>query len=301
MAAPAINFGFLDQAIAIRWAAGSIEPLGSHEQIVATVKADERHYGGCFYPPSRPCQKDIRETKERPAIATGFSLPATHQLRLFDDCQDDDSASFFIALFGFLHGLRLQRDTWQHFSRCPTKPRALCDFVAGSQDVVTTLDIASGFWAAHPDAATRKLVFGALHWHLFAQLYEHEFERFNAQYTAFDACWRLARATGLFDTDGGHTDRAKRLAEALAIPVPQWATPLSAGKTECQLSRQRNALVHEAIYAGEPIGFASTAAAADLTLELTGFVARCWLRLIGIDNEYTRSPVSTRQMIGFTF
>ena len=301
MAVSAINFGFLDQAVAARWAAGSIEPLGSHEQIVATVKADERHYGGWFYPPTRPCQKDIRETKQRPAITTGFSLPATHQLRLSDEFQNEDSASFFIALFGFLHGLRLQRDTWQHFSRCVTKPRALCDFVAGSRDVVTTLDVASRFWAGHQDAATRKLVFGALHWHLFAQLYQHDFERFNAQYTAFDACWRLAVELQLVEDKRGHAGRPKCLAEALNILVPEWAEPLPPPGKGCLLSNQRNALVHEAIYAGEPIGFASTAAAADLTLELTGFVARCWLRLIGIDNEYTRSPVSTRQMIGFTF
>lgn len=300
MAGPAINFGFLEAATEVAWSAGCIEPLANHAQTVATIKDHERHYGGWFYPPAGPCQIDIRETKTGPAIATVFPLPATHQLRLSDGRHDEDAASFFIAFFGFLNGLRLQRDTWQHFMRCPTK-RALCDFIAGSRDMVTALDTASKFWDSHPDAAIRKLAFGALHWHLFAQLYQHDFERFNAQYTAIDACWRLAVNLGQAPDMRDHARRPKCLAEALGIQVPQWAAPLPAPEKGCALSQQRNALIHEAMYAGEPVGFASPSFAADLTLELTGFVARCWLRLIGIDNEYTRSPVSTRQMMGFTF
>lgn len=301
MAGPAIDFGFLEPATEVIWSAGSIEPLADHAQIVAAIKGHERRYGGWFYPPESPCQMDIREAKKRPAIAIGFSLPATHQLRLSEGFQDEDSASFFIAIFALLHGLRLQRDTWQHFMGCPTKCRALCDFVVGPREMVTALNIASTFWASHPDCTIRKLTFGALHWHLFAQLYEHEFERFNAQYTTLDACWRLAVDLQLVENSGGHAGRPKRLAESLNILVPEWAEAMSPPGKGCPLSNQRNALVHEAMYAGEPIGFASTANAADLTLELTGFVARCWVRLIGINNEYTQSPVSTRQMIGFTF
>jgi hypothetical protein len=228
-----------------------------------------------------------------------FGLSPTHELTLVNSLAGSDAEDFFIALFGMLKGLRLQREGWQHFYRCPTMRGELCDFYADNGEIATTLDLAAGFWQQHTEASTRKLAFGAIHWHLFAQLYEHEFERFNAQYTAFDACWALAKRTLNVDAKG-HADRPRALATALDLLVPSWALPISAGLNACSLSQRRNALVHEAMYAGEPIGFAHSQTERGMELELTGFVARAIFALLGVCNEYTRSPVDTRQIIGFS-
>jgi hypothetical protein len=83
------------------------------------------------------------------------------------------------------------------------------------------------------------------------------------------------------------------------VPTPSWAIP-TGGKT-CALAERRNALVHEAMYGGEPVGFTHPAEDKGMELELTGLVARLLLRLLGIENEYTRSACTTYQTIGFSF
>jgi hypothetical protein len=89
------------------------------------------------------------------------------------------------------------------------------------------------------------------------------------------------------------------MASALGLRTPGWAQAISAEGRACSLSTRRNALVHEALYADEPIGFAHPKTEQGMELELTNFVARCIFALLGIRNEYTRSPVDTRQCIGF--
>ena len=209
-----------------------------------------------------------------------------------------------IALFGLLKGQRFQRPEWQHFYKAPVASK-LNDFLATDAQVSTTLDVATGFWREHT-REVQKLAFGALHWHLFAQLYEQQFERFNAQYMALDACAELARLTHFSGYPGyppkhpPHAMRASVLCSCAGVPKPDWAMPISP-KEGCALAQRRNALAHEAMYGGEPVGFAYPTDHKRMELELTGLVARIFLRLLGVQNEYTRSPCSTRSMIGFSF
>lgn len=293
------RFGFLIEPISLTWSGGGIEPLPDHGAVVQGVLAHERHYAGWLYPPLGAVQRDSGESKDRPTMPVTFALSPTHVLTLCDASAGTEAEDFFIALFGMLQGLRLQREGWQHFYKCPTKLRTLCDFHANGSEIAQTLEVAAAFWRRNSDVSIRKLAFGAIHWHLFAQLYAHEFERFNAQYTAFDACWALAtRTTNV--VANGHAERPLALAAALGLVTPSWALPVSANQKACSLSLRRNALVHEALYAGEPIGFAHPTFERGMELELTGFVARVLLALLGVRNEYTRSPVDTRQYFGFT-
>lgn len=293
------SFGFFTDQTSLTWSGGHIEPLPDQDVVVQGVLGDERHYAGWLYPPLRKVLQVSGESRSRPAVPVTFGLSPTHFLTLSDADANSETEDFFIALFGLLKGLRLQRAGWQHFYRCPTKRGTLCDFYADDKEVVQTLELATAFWQRYPDASIRKLAFGAIHWHLFAQLYEHEFERFNAQYTAFDACWALAKQTlGL--TRVGHAERPAVLAGKLGLIAPGWALPVSQGQNACSLSVRRNALVHEAMYAGEPVGFAHPQTERGMELELTNFVARAIFALLGVRNEYTRSPVDTRQCFGFS-
>lgn len=294
-----VRFGFLKEPTSLAWSAGSIEPLPDHESVVQGILAHQQNYAGWLYPPLQGVRREGSEFKEPPNVPATFALPSTHLLTLTDGHADPAAADFFIALFGMLKGLRLQREGWQHFYKCPTKRGALSDFHADDREIATTLDLAAEFWQTHADASTRKLAFGAIHWHLFAQLYEHEFERFNAQYTALDACWKLAETT-LQLTANGHAERPMVLVENLGLHMPDWAKPVVHGKRACSLSRRRNALVHEALYAGEPLGFAHPQTERGMELELQNFVARCIFGLLGVRNEYTCSPVNTRQCFGFS-
>ena len=55
------------------------------------------------------------------------------------------------------------------------------------------------------------------------------------------------------------------------------------------------------MYGGEPVGFTHPVDHKGMEYELTLLVARILLRLLGVDNEYTRSACTTRQTYGFSF
>lgn len=296
------RFGYLQEATILTWGAGQIDPLVDHASIVEHMQSNDRAYGGWLYPPLGPVARDSKESKDAPLIAKGFSLPSTHMLSLSDEGWTDECANFFIALFGMLMGRRLQREGWQHFCKAPIDSK-LCDFCADNREIVLALNKATEFWVKNVDSETRKLAFGALHWHLFAQLYEHDFERFNAQYMALDACSELAIAIswpGYPQRRPPHAKRASELCMSTGVSMPEWAA-ISAGKETCALADRRNALIHEGMYGGQPAGFAHPEKFRSMEFELTGLVARILLRLLDIDNEYTRSDCTTRQTIGFSF
>jgi hypothetical protein len=298
-----IRFGYLQESAVIDWVVGTIRPLDDIASIVEHMQADANSYGGWFYPRLKPIPHDSSEAiKVRPLVPMGFSLPATHLLLFKNHGWTDEGANFVIALFGMLKGRRLQRDGWQHFYKAPID-RKLCDFYATDQEISHALDRASNFWLTHTDSDTRKLAFGALHWHLFAQLYQHEFERFNAQYMALDACYKLADKTWPDFPHNylTHAERPSVLCDQIGVPIPAWANIRTVGKKKiCELAVRRNALIHEAMYGDQAVGFSHPKIYSAMELELTGLVARILLRLLGIDNEYTRSECTTGATFGFS-
>lgn len=221
-------------------------------------------------------------------------------LELSDGQLKDDYANFIVLFFGKLKGMRLQPKGWRHFYKAPIV-RKLADFDPTDAQIIKTLDITSDTWKKYSQQENGseivKQMFSALHWHLFAQLYEHGFERFNAQYMALDACANLAtlmRFPG-YPVEGlSHSRRAKALCECTGVPEPIWII-------NGYLAKCRNDLVHEARYNGEPIGFANSQESTELMLELESFVAKVYLCLLGVRNEYTQSECTTTGVAGFCY
>ena len=139
-------------------------------------------------------------------------------------------------------------------------------------------------------------MFGAIHWLLLSQSYEHEFEEFGAQYTVLDSCYRVHTSLHQNIKYTHHAERPAFLASHYSIPEPPWATVRSDGT--CELSVVRNAFIHEGRYGAEPIGFSHPDSRHNTVLELRAFNTRLILGLIGVDAAYVRSPVNTRQMHG---
>ena len=221
MTSPPIRFGFLNEPLSVSWRYGTIRPVPNFEEIASCFEQSAGVYKGWVYPPIKAVDGRGAAAKKAWVPAT-FSVPSSHILTPHPDA-DPAHSDFFIALFGFLHGRRLQREGWQHFYKAPLS-RQLCDFVSNKKSTEWALNQALTFCERHSsNTEALKLAFGALHWHTFAQLYEHEFERFDAQYKALDACYRLVCLTqDSFTRERTHAKRAARLCEHFGVEPPDW-------------------------------------------------------------------------------
>lgn len=299
MTTEAIRFGFFNEPLSVTWRGGTIKPLPNFEELRSCLEQSPGVHQGWIYPPLRAANGHGAAEKQA-WVPGSFVLPSSHALSLAPETQPEHS-DFIILLFGFLNGRRLQREGWQHFYKAPLKSQ-LCDFVADKTSIEWALNKASDFCTRHGgNAEAMKLAWGALHWHTFAQLYEHEFERFDAQYKALDACYKLTSLTHGNLGKLNHATRAMRLCEHLGVEPPQWVVPTlnAAGKESCELADRRNALAHEAMYGGQPLGFAHPPDQGAVELGLKSLVSRILLSALGIQNEYTRSLSTTRQLHSF--
>ena len=83
------------------------------------------------------------------------------------------------------------------------------------------------------------------------------------------------------------------------VPVPAWAAHVVG--TGSEITGLRSAAIHEALFMGEPLGFAlhDRASAENLPLEMGHLVCRFLVALLGLrDAAYLRIPVSTYQTLG---
>lgn len=294
-----IRFGFLNEPLSVTWRYGTISPIPNFEEIASCFEQSAGVYKGWVYPPIKAVDGQGAAAK-RAWVPSTFSVPSSHILRPSSDA-DPAHSDFFIALFGFLNGRRLQREGWQHFYKVPFS-RQLCDFVASNKSIEWAMNQALAFCEQHSsNAEVLKLAFGALHWHTFAQLYEHEFERFDAQYKALDVCYKLTCLTQPSFERATHAKRAARLCEHFGVEPPEWVISPSNqdGRQTCELAIRRNALAHEAQYGGQPLGFAHPADNGAIDLGLKYLVSRILLSTLGICNTYTSSSPTTRAPMYF--
>jgi hypothetical protein len=226
-----------------------------------------------------------------------FELASTHKLTIDNGPQDPDFANFIIALFGLMKGLRFVPEGWQHFYRVPLKCGALCDFLADNSSISKMLELATEFWKSNKLTEVRRGIFGAIHWHLFGQLYEHEFERFNAQYIVLDSCFALFKSIIKLKKNLGHGERPSLMCTEYGLAVPSWA--VKGLDEKYPIAKLRNQFFHEGLYGGSPIGFSHPTDIPSIELELTSFNARLILAILGVRNIYTKSSVDTHQRYGF--
>jgi hypothetical protein len=218
-------------------------------------------------------------------------------MRIKSEADGRELGELAIALLGLLEGMRLIPEGWCHFYRAALEPHTLSDLVCGKSEIEEVLGIAETFWKDNRDSRIRRCLFGAIHWLLFSQSYEHDFEEFAAQYIVLDSCFKLhTKMKGRPGRSCRHSERPSFLAQAYAIPEPSWATIQPDGN--CELSRLRNEFFHEGQYGGDPMGFAYPTTVPSITLQLKAFNTRVILGILAVDCEYVRSRVNTRCMYG---
>jgi hypothetical protein len=189
--------------------------------------------------------------------------------------------------------MRLVPEGWSHFYKATIDTCKLTDLVCNTGEMTEVVRRASKWWQS-ADAERRQRMFGAIHWYCFSGAYEHQFERFAALYTVLDTLhWVHLRQTGAKTSK--HAEIPLTLAKAYGMQVPSWA---EISKGTCSLALLRNEFIHEARFGGVPIGFAHPTGISSINLELSAFLTRLIMAVLGIQCRYSESPVTTRQMHG---
>lgn len=155
---------------------------------------------------------------------------------------------------------------------------------------------AEAYWVAHrAEPKTTKRWAAAVHAMFLAQ-YPRAlmYERVIYLYAALDACYRMAAEEAGMVKDLGHPKRIPWMCGQFGMPVPVWAEHIQ--NLGSEITGIRAEAVHEALFMGEPLGFAlhDRRSAQNLPLEMAHLVSRFLVALLGMRTwAYIRSPVST--------
>ncbi|WP_147179084.1 MULTISPECIES: hypothetical protein [Alphaproteobacteria] len=298
MTSQTAEFGYWPDNISIRNAEVTIEPLPGLRKVVASVNDDEGVENDWLYAPPQQVVGLGTGVRTLPYPARVFGLPKTHRITLANS-DDPEHIAFHLWALSFFVGLRLTATEAGFLDATPIRSGKLVDFVLLRTGLETAVDLAEQFWITNrAKAQCARLFGGSVHALFLAQNPRHlQFEKFILLYTAFDACFALAKLLHpQRPRPSCHAERVQWMCELLGISTPAWADPSTPAGPE--VATLRNATLHEALFMGQPLGFAvhGVGTNQNLTLEMQALTCRLLVALIGgAASTYVRTPTNTRQ------
>lgn len=223
-----------------------------------------------------------------------FNMPKTHLFA--HESNDPDRLKFLIWVLSFFFGIRLSSEASSFLDATPIEMGIFVDFLP-HVSVESAVALGEAFWsrtAAEP--IQRKRLCAALHALFLArgpQLLQ--FEKFTYHYSALDAAYRILHPA---KPDIPHSKRIEWMCTEIRIPIPSWATVNPAQK-DPEISKLRNDASHEALYAGEPLGFAVEPMSNErnLSLELGHLMCRILAHILQVpDRTYIEMPTDAYGM-----
>jgi hypothetical protein len=285
-----MKFGFLISSETIGDEGIRITPLPDFIKIIGDFYETARVSDGWVYGPEIEKPKSGDEMSRFRNVAPKateplFRLPSTHEIT----CKDlnDDQLKFVVLAYGFLKGLYLTPNEYACIRKAPYEEGKLSRLVLGKKDHEIGIQKIRAF-LVNSNRQQVTAMTAILHWFLVGQSYEFEWDRFDAQYKVLDGIYRLSCLNS-----SSHAQRPVDLVKLWAgygIILPEWAK-IDDGKSS-KLSRLRNELVHEATYAGMPIGYAYPAENYDH--EFVSFNVKLIAALFEIDTPYLRAAPNDR-------
>ena len=286
-----MHFGHLPQRLSVEAGAISIRPLPTWDAAVANVKASGQLSEGWFYPP-------YSDTSPYPVER--FELPPTHEI-VHRGTTSVARVQFLILSIGLLLGYRLLPAGHGHLQRTAMRPSLVTDLHVSGPELQRVLPVVDARWKSlRPNE--RRLLQSSIVAYQWATSCRRRFEELAFLYSALDAIFVLhSTAMRSHSASVGHWGRARELCKHLGVPIPTWARKHPSarsgkGRTKSNLSKQRNELAHEALFAGAPIGYAVDNGT--LMLELQNLISRAIVAALGIDCTYSSFMLGTRQMVG---
>lgn len=302
MAAERAEFGYWPDAVKLSAGQIRIDPLPDLDASVASVVGDDGVEDGWIYAPPQQVTVLGGGVRTRPYPARVFGLPKTHRFTIINS-DGADHIAFHLWVLSFFVGLRLTATEAGFVDATPIRPGKLNDFVLLGNSLAVATEMAERFWVSNrSDPQSTKLFGASVHALFLAQNPRHlQFEKFVLLYTAFDACFALAKLLNPPGRQIRHAERVQWMCNSFNMPTPTWAEPSAA--TGPEVAALRNATLHEALFMGQPLGFAlhGVGSNQNIMLEMQALVCRFLVALIGDATcDYVGTPTNTRQQHGLS-
>jgi hypothetical protein len=294
------RFGFLPIGDTVAFSFGEIAPVPEFENVVREVSKD-LHRDGYVYPPitsqytlnHHNNRWEKIEKTERPAHL--HRLPSTHIINIDRSFPDEKTAryeesGFLIHFLGFLYGFRCQFYDWWMEGRVNfeqnidhSRPKV--------KQVKECLETALKVWLSWPERQ-RLVTINILFLHTRTQVYENEWEKFQAEYQIIDAIFSVAKATGQVNDPGQHKKRLSALCEKFDVPIDEEKFRFIVGL--------RNDLLHEALWDGRMPGEGRSSLSYMSSYWLHSLSKRLILALLGMRGQYVNSPWWRKWKLGLS-
>jgi hypothetical protein len=298
-----VDFGFYPLPLDTDHGNFRIKTRDDFESSVKAVKSAPFIEGDWIYsPPKEPRVFGPDSIKVLPYPSRVFALPKTHTLS--HQTNAPVRLRFLVWCFGFLVGMRMSDQEAGFLDATPIKSGVSNDIVWFDDSLMIALGTADDFFTANAaDPRVERIIRGAMHSYLASDTPTLlDYERFIHLYTAIDACYAAQRLIASQPKKRcSHAERIAYLCEELGLPVPLWAD-----RKNGFVATQRNEMLHEGLFFGEPWGFSIFGGEEHndpnqqmLLLEMQKLTCRIVIALLGVrDREYLTSSVSDRQRHG---
>lgn len=288
-----MNFGFLVDKKEILCQDFRISPLPDIDYTLKTFHECVNVSNGWIYGPEVELSKNVNEQEKfklrGPIKCENYhGLKSTHEIIMNNP--DDEHLRFLILAYGFLQGIYLIPEGNLYISRTPYEQGKLNSLLLSGNDYVNGMERINYFYL-NSKPKDRKQAFAILHWFLIGQSHEFPWEIFESQYKVLDGIYKLSNLKF-----SNHASRPVELARKYGITIPSWAE-LRGSKKTSTLSILRNELVHEAKYAGEPIGYAYPKD--NYTLEFVSFNTKLICAVLGLKTPYLNMNPDCRELCGW--
>ncbi|MBA3967743.1 MAG: hypothetical protein H0X47_18570 [Nitrospirales bacterium] len=195
--------------------------------------------------------------------------------------------------------MRLTSEEAGFLDTTPIKEGKLVDFVVIGQ-LDRAVEFAEKFWTDNISCPKQTARLSAAIHSLFLSLNPQalRFEQFQYVYMALEACFAMLRQKHKNGCNTNHAQRLSWMCEKLAVSIPTWAAIDVEQAKKTEVSGLRNDAFHEALFAGEPFGFAIEGAGSsqNLVLEMQNLTCRILAGILGVsDKEYLKAAVNNRQ------
>jgi hypothetical protein len=226
-----------------------------------------------------------------------FALPKSHILS-HESSASKERMSYLVWMLGFILGMRLTDTEAGFLDAAPILPSELHDVVWHLHHYRDAMGYVDDFWNRHGPITCKGLV-GAVNALFLSQRPGLLcFERFIYVYCSIDACYAVWKQ--IHDPNGPmlpHAKRIEHLCQKLRTVSPGWIRAIV---------RNRNAAMHDALFFGEPLGFATFAGTQasgqvpeNVALEMQNLVNRFIFALLELPcPDYIGSAVDTRSCLG---